>query len=35
MRIARRTTFDATVADEVRYWLGRTIEERISGGRDR
>jgi hypothetical protein len=28
-RIARRTTFEDAVADEVRTWLGLTIEERI------
>jgi hypothetical protein len=29
--VAKRTTFEGAVAEEVRYWLGLTIEERISG----
>lgn len=30
-RVVKWTTFEGAVADEVRYWLGLTIEERISG----
>src|SRR5262245_31387449 len=30
-QVAIKTTFDGAVAHEVRYWLSRTIEERISG----
>ena len=30
-RIAKRTTFEGAVADEVRHWLACTIEERVSG----
>jgi len=29
-RFAIKTTFEGAVAHEVRYWLGLTIEERIS-----
>src|SRR5262249_33068693 len=29
--IAIKTTFDGAVAHEVRYWLSRSVEERISG----